>query len=329
MDIIKLPSNEISPSNHPDIERPQTLKTTWVANPYLQAATSENTRKAYRHDIRHYENWGGRLPATPECIVRYLETYAPTLNPNTLARRLIAIRHWHTYQGFADPTSHPMITKTMTGIQRIHGKPKAKARALSHQEMQHLAAYLEEIGTAASVRDKALLLVGFYGALRRSELVAIRVEEIEWKEDGIEILLPTSKTDPTHSGQYCAIPRATQGECPVNALEAWLMLSHIQAGAVFRRLSSNEKIGTTPLTPLSVNHILKQRAKQAGLRDIDSLSSHSLRRGLATSAAKAGAPLQAIMRAGRWKQTDTVMEYIEEGERLVDSAAGLVMGKLV
>src|SRR5437868_13666933 len=81
--------------------------TTWVTNPYLAAATSDNTRKAYRSDIRHYEQSGGRLPATSEEIIHYLQNFAAKLNSRTLARRLIAIKHWHQYQGFTDPTAHP------------------------------------------------------------------------------------------------------------------------------------------------------------------------------------------------------------------------------
>jgi hypothetical protein len=98
--------------------------TTWVTNPYLAAATSDNTRKAYRSDINHYEQSGGILPATPELIVHYLQIYATKLNSRTLSRRLIAIKHWHQYQGFPDPTVHPLVTKTMIGISRVHGKPK-------------------------------------------------------------------------------------------------------------------------------------------------------------------------------------------------------------
>jgi site-specific recombinase XerD len=311
-------STELAEANNKNI-------TTWVANPYLQAATSLNTRKAYRHDIRHYENWGGRLPASPEHIVRYLEAFAPVLNPRTLSRRLIALRHWHTYQGFADPTLHPAISKTMTGILRIHGKPKDKARALTVEEMQQLASYLEKTGTLAGARDNALLQTGFFGALRRSELAAICLEHIAWKKDGIEIMLPSSKTDQIHEGQYSNIPRGNHELCPIRAIENWLEMSAINTGPVFRRITPGEHIGNYALTPLSVNHILKQRASEAGLTNLEALSSHSLRRGLATSAAKSGAPLHTIMRAGRWKHTNTVMEYIEESDRFMNNAASMVL----
>ena len=159
-----------------------------------------------------------------------------------------------------------------------------------------------------------------------STLVAICFEHLSWKEDGIEILLPSSKTDQVHEGQYCAIPRGSHEICPVRALESWLAIASIKSGPIFRRVTHSEQIGDKPLTPLSVNHILKRRARAAGLVDIEALSGHSLRRGFATSAARVGAPLHTIMRAGRWKQTNTVVEYIEAADRFSDNAANHLLG---
>lgn len=313
-----------SESIEPVIQSPIT---NGLTNPYIQLATSDNTRKAYRLDIRHYEAWGGRLPAQPEMIGRYLEIYASKLNPRTLARRLIALRHWHTYQGFADPTVHPAIQKTMIGIARTHGKPKDKARAITPDELAQITEYLLNEETLTAKRDNALIQIGFFGALRRSELIAIHYEHIRWDKAGIEILLPTSKTDQTHEGQYCAIPYGNETLCPIQALKTWIKVSGINTGALFRRIKLGNHLGDNALTPLSVNHILKYRAKNAGI-DVKQLSSHSLRRGLATSAARAGAPLQAIMRAGRWKQTNTVMEYIAASQRFTENAAGSVLKEM-
>jgi len=299
--------------------------TSSIANPYIHLATSANTRKAYRQDIHHYEYWGGQLPATPDMIARYLHFFADKLNPRTLSRRLVALKNWHVYQGFIDPTAHPVIKKTIIGIARMFGKPKNKARPLTPDELFQIHLYLISNGSLASLRDDALLQIGFFGALRRSELVAIHVEHIQWNKAGIEILLPSSKTDQTHEGQYCAIPFGIEKLCPINALKLWLDVSRTTAGPIFRRVLSENKIGSKTLTPLIVNHILKKRAADAGISEPHFLSAHSLRRGLATSAAQAGAPLQAIMRAGRWKQTNTVMEYIEATERFKDNAAANVL----
>lgn len=293
----------------------------WLNNSYIVAATSSNTRKAYRSDIRHFEAWGGKLPATPDVIAKYLHFYANQLNPRTLARRLIAIQHWHTYQGFSDPTSHIAIKKTMTGILRTFGKPKDKARALQPEELQLIHNYLLSQSSLNNLRDDALLQVGFFGALRRNELVAIQYEHIQWEKDGITILLPSSKTDQQHEGQFSSIPYGTEDLCAINALKKWLSAAKITTGPIFRRIISDNQIGSHALTPLSVNHILKKCAALAGINEVDQLSSHSLRRGLATSAAKTGARLETIMRAGRWKQTNTVMEYIESSNKFSDNAA--------
>lgn len=302
--------------------------TPWVANAYLPAATSDNTRKAYRSDIAHFEQWGGRLPATQASIVHYLETFAPILNPRTLARRLTALKAWHTYQSFPDPTNHPLIAKTLAGITRIHGRPKEKAKPLTPEELTRIAMRLQTEDSLAATRDNALLQTGFFGALRRSELVNIRVEHLEWEKQGVVIMIPQSKTDQAHQGQCCAIPLGQGVLCPIAALKRWLDQSGITEGPVFRRIYVNGSFDTRALTPLSVNHILRERAQEAGIDQVEALSSHSLRRGLATSAARAGASLETIMRHGRWKQVNTVMEYIQAAERFTENAVSSIFLKI-
>jgi integrase len=302
---------------------------TWVTNPYLAAATSSNTRKAYRSDIKHYEQSGGVLPATPEHIVNYLQHFAATLNARTLSRRLIAIKHWHQYQGFPDPTSHPLVSKTMIGITRVHGKPKDKAPALTPEDLQKMVNALSNDSSLLATRNNAILQIGYFGALRRSEIINIHYEHIQWQKEGIELLLPSSKTDQVHEGQYCAIPYGNDVLCPIKALENWLAKSNIKEGAIFRRIAKNQIISNAPLTALSINHIIQRCAVLADLPNANDITPHSLRRGLATSAASANASIKAIMRSGRWKQVNTVMEYIEASERFSDNAATNVLQKLV
>lgn len=298
----------------------------FTSNAYLSAATSSNTRKAYRSDIKHYERWGGVLPASSDKVIQYLQTFASVLNARTLARRLTALKHWHQYQGFPDPTSHPTIAKTMKGIMRVHGKPKEKAPALSPEDLQKMVQMLlMDPSSLVASRDNAVLQIGFFGALRRSEIIHIRCEHIDWLKEGIEILLPSSKTDQTHEGQYCAIPYGNHVLCPIKALENWLEKAKIKEGVVFRRIMQNKIINDTPLTALSINHIIHRWATRAMLPYANDISPHSLRRGLATSAARANASIQTIMRAGRWKQVNTVMEYIEASLRFSDSAATSVI----
>lgn len=319
--LIQGEKEELSSSKTTDITLSNQPLSSWVVNPYLKAATSDNTRKAYRHDIRHYEKWGGKLPATPEAIVEYLQTFAPLKNSRSLSRCLIAIRHWHTYQGFPDPTLHAIVKKTMVGITRIHGKPKDKAPPLTPEDLQRMVEILHQDGSLMALRDSALIQIGFFGGLRRSEIINIQVEHIEWKPEGIEILLPSSKTDQIHEGQYCAIPYGNELLCPVKALKQWLDIAKISTGAIFRRILRNNKLIESALTPLTVNHIVKRCARAANLSYADEISPHSLRRGLATSAARANTPMHVIMRAGRWKQVNTVMEYIEANQRFSENAA--------
>lgn len=300
-----------------------------TAKHYIHSATSQNTRLAYQADIRHFERWGGSLPATTDTILRYLHTFAPTLNPRTLARRLIALKHWHEYQGFPDPTHSPWVAKTMSGIMRTHGTPKDKAPPLLPEHLLQIMNYLvASTATTQTLRDSALLQTGFLGAFRRSELVQLHVEHIDWQPQGIEILLPSSKTDQLHAGQYCAIPYGNDKLCAIRALQRWLEHANIQNGPVFRRVYRNGKVGKTAITALSVNHILQKHAIAAGLENAKELSSHSLRRGFATAASRDGVSLQSIMQQGRWKQVSTVIEYIEAAGRFENNAATQVLQHL-
>lgn len=299
-----------------------------LSNRYQIAATSDNTRRAYQSDIRHFENWGGQLPATTEAILRYLHAFAETLNPRTLSRHITALKQWHRYQNFPDPTQLPIVSKTLTGITRVHGKPKIKAVPLLPEHLIKITEYLSVQNTLASIRDNALLQLGFLGAFRRSELVAICVDHINWQADGIEILIPKSKTDQQNTGQYCAIPNGNEKLCAVRSLKEWIDQAKINDGFIFRRIYKGDKVSDMNLTAASVNEILKKHAYDAGIENAIDFSSHSMRRGLATTASRDGVSIPAIMRQGRWKQVDTVMEYIEAAQRFEENAAGLVLQKM-
>jgi len=299
-----------------------------LSNRYQIAATSDNTRRAYQADIRHFETWGGQLPATTESILRYLHAFAETLNPRTLSRHITALKQWHRSQHFSNPTEAPIVSKTLTGITRIHGKPKNKAPPLLPEHLTHITAYLSTLSSLAACRDNALLQVGFLGAFRRSELVAIRIEDIDWQPNGIEILISKSKTDQLNTGQYCVIPNGNGQLCAVRAIKIWIEEANIKEGFIFRRIYRGNKVSVLNITADSVNEILKKHAFSAGIENAMNFSSHSMRRGLATTASRDGVSLPAIMRQGRWKQVDTVMEYIEAAQRFEENAAGQVLQKM-
>jgi integrase len=293
---------------------------------YIAAATSANTRKAYQQDVRHFMAWGGLLPTTPDVIIRYLENYATELNPRTLVRRVTALKNWHLYQGFADPTAHPLLRKTLVGIKNIHGKPKDKAAALQVADLITMANFLRARGKLSDWRNNALLQIGFFGAFRRSELTAIQYEHVHFMPQGIEIIIPRSKTDQFGAGQKCAIPYGDQILCPVVALKAWCAKANIATGYIFRGITRGDAIMHKPIAAEHLNIIMKTLARHCNLPNADGYSSHSLRRGFATAASQRGASLSAIMKQGRWRHSDTALGYVEEGLRFEDNAASIVLG---
>lgn len=294
---------------------------------YIHAATADNTRKAYQSDVRHFVNWGGLLPATPESIVKYLHQYAAILNSRTLHRRLTAIKQWHLTQNFPDPTSTPHVRKTIAGIKNVHGKPKDKAPALTLSDLKKITSTLNASVRLIDARNNALLQLGFFGAFRRSELVSIQWENINFLKEGVEIIIPRSKTDQGGEGQVVAIPAGDDSICAVHALKYWQNYSGLINGFVFRAISKSENILLHGIKPNQVNLIIKQAAHSCNLKSADKYSAHSLRRGFATEAAKRNAPFQSIMRQGRWRHEGTVLGYIEEGKRFEENAVSTLFQK--
>lgn len=291
---------------------------------YVHAATSDHTRRAYQSDVRQFMVWGGHLPSNTEEVLAYLHAHANNLNYRTLQRRIVALRQWHLTQGFTDPTNHPLVKKTLTGIARMHGRPKAKAPALTLISIEAINTLLLEGETARDMRDRALLLVGFLGAFRRSELVAMTWDTISFTEEGVIITVTRSKTDQEGEGKDCALPKVGGPLCPVSALKNWQAYT-ADTGKVFRRITKTDEVLESGFTGQQVSLIIKRLAKAAALPNADTYSSHSLRGGFATQARREGADVISIMRQGRWKSTKTVMGYIEAGETFIDNAAGVIL----
>ena len=291
---------------------------------YIAAATSDNTRQAYQSDVRHFMQSGAALPASVDNILHYLQHYAATLNPRTLERRLTAIRNWHLYQGFADPTAHAFIRKTLSGIKNIHGKPKDKAPPITLETLSCMVNYLKTSSRLIACRNAALLQIGFFGAFRRSELVSLRWEDIHFVPEGVEILIVRSKTDQNGEGQICAIPYGNSDLCPTTALLSWRDRAQKNTGYIFCGVNNNT-ISATAITARQVNLTIKSIATACHLPDADTYSSHSLRRGFATEASRKGAPFGTIKRQGRWRHEGTVLGYIDEGKRFDQNAAGIIL----
>src|SRR6516162_5481195 len=195
---------------------------------FIEAATAPNTRRAYDSDLRHFLAWGGSLPASPDVVARYLAAHATTHAVATLARHLVAIRRAHALRGLPDPGRSELVRLTFRGIRRAHGRPQRRAAALTAESIAAIVVSLGE--SVRDARDRALLLIGFAGAFRRSELSRIDLESIERTDPGIVITVRRSKTDQEGQARQVAIPRGRNHICPVRALEQWLELSGISEG---------------------------------------------------------------------------------------------------
>lgn len=297
---------------------------------YLRAATSDNTRRAYRSAVRQFQRWGGRLPCDSRTVTQYLADQAGVLNPRSLSLHCAALGAWHRYQGFPDPTLDPSVRKTLKGVRRIHGRPARRARALSLEDLGSLLGFLQrQPESLKAYRDRALLLVGFFGGFRRSELVGIQVEDLVWDSAGVLVQLQRSKTDQEGEGLSRALPNGPSEDCcPVTALSNWLSESEIAEGPIFRPVNRWDQVRPSALSAGAINGLLKEWGKACGFEFVPDLSSHSLRRGMSTSAARAGADFQLIKRQGGWVSDAVVWKYIEEGQLLEENAGIPLLDKL-
>lgn len=296
---------------------------------YLHAATSDNTRKAYRSAIRQFEKWGGRLPTDQHTVIRYLLAKAEVLNARSLDLHLTAIAQWHRYQGLRNPVDEPVVRKTMEGIRRSHGTPKRKSKALRLEHIGQMVSHLRRPPESKkSSRDLAIVLTGFFGAFRRSELVSIQVQDLTWEPEGLIIHLRRSKTDQESAGLRRALPFGAEDVCPGAAIKAWIEQAQLSEGPLFRPINRWDHVGDKALNPGAINELLKGLGKVCRFDFVPELSSHSFRRGLSTSAARERVDFDLIKKQGGWKSDATVWGYIEEGHQLTNNAASPLMAKL-
>ncbi|MFG5121728.1 tyrosine-type recombinase/integrase [Methylorubrum sp. POS3] len=278
-------------------------------------ARAANTRKAYRSDWAHFTAWCARhdlafLPAAPTTIGLYLAANEAALSVATLARRLSAIAVAHRMAGHAMDTRHPAIRDVIRGLRRAKGVAQDHAEALTVPLLRRVLALLGD--RPIDHRDRALLLVGFGAALRRSELVALDLDDVAVVPEGLRITIRRSKGDQEGEGQVVAIGRTGTATCPVSAYSGWIAVAGITEGAVFRGINRHGRIGSR-LSTDAVSEIVQKRAATAGL-DPTIFSGHSMRAGFATSAAAAGVEERLIMRQTRHRSAQTVRRYIRDGE---------------
>jgi len=287
-----------------------------AARDFAAAEKSDATRRAYRSDFAVFSGWcraNGDMPplgASPGTVAEFLAAQASDgVKPSTLTRRLAAISYACRLAGLPSPAAHEAVRAVLRGIRRKRGTaPKQKAPATAGRIGAMLAAISAD--TLRGKRDRALLLLGFAGAFRRSELVALDVADLTFEPDGMRVLIRRSKADQEGQGQEIAIPRGTKLR-PVAAVQDWMEAAGIASGPLFRRVDRHGK-ARGALTPQSVALVVKRYADRAGL-DPDDFAGHSLRAGFLTSAAEAGADALRMMEVSRHRRVETVAGYVRRG----------------
>lgn len=288
---------------------------------YIRAALSENSRRAYRTDLDQFIAWGGSVPASPEVVACYLAAHAGLHAIATLARRLVSIGKAHTTQGHPSPVDSDLVRATLRGIRHTHGSAQRQVAPAEKEDVLSMVAGLTGI---KGLRDRALLLLGFAGAFRRSELVGLTVADIEHAKQGLIIQLRFSKTDQQGHGRKIAIPFGRGIVCPVLALQEWMEISGVTEGAIFRGVNRHGVISSSALTSQVVALVVKERAAAVGL-DPSRYAGHSLRAGLVTSAAKLGVSSWKIRQQTGHKSDAMLARYIRDASIFIDNAAGAVL----
>ena len=255
----------------------------------------------------------------------YLASLADSHIPGTIRRRLAALGKLHRYNDLPWNPGHGEIQGPLQGVLRLHGRPPRQAMALSLPLLRRLLASCDQ--SARGRRDRTLLLFGFAGALRRSELVGLQVEDVSPMPGGLRLRLRRSKTDQVGQGAELGLPRGRSPDtCPVRAFEAWQAVAKRQAGALFRKISTGGTIGEKALHPGAVGRILAYRAKLAGLKvdEFERLSAHALRVGFITEAYGKGVRDEDIMRHTRHRDLRSMRGYVRRAGLLSDSPARML-----
>ncbi len=280
----------------------------------LKSSKANNTLRAYKADFRDFalfcqKNAFSSMPTQPKIITLYLTHLSKSSKFSTLKRRLASISVIHKLNGHYLDTKHPIITENLLGIKRVKGTyQKAKKPILINDLKLIIKAIDEDKNLNNKLKNKALLLVGFSGGFRRSELVAIDIDDVEFVSEGVKIFVKRSKTDQSGEGMTKGIPYFTNSNyCPVISLKNWIKEAQIKSGKVFDM--SDKNVALT----------IKKYAAIAGL-DKNKYSGHSLRSGFATSTAELGAEERSIMAMTGHKSTQMVRRYIKEANLFKNNA---------
>ncbi len=281
----------------------------------LKNSKAANTLRAYESDYKDFSAFCAKnnfksLPADPKILSLYLTHLSQTSKFSTLKRRIASISVVHKLKGFYIDTKHPVVRENLLGIKRVKGSNQKAKKPILINDLKHIIDVINKSNTrdVRKTRDKALILIGFAGGVRRSELVALETEDIEFVREGVKIFVKRSKTDQSGEGMTKAIPSFNNAfYCPVLHLQDWMA----------KGKSINNKI--FPISDKSVALIIKKYANLAGL-DGNKYGGHSLRSGFATSTAESGAEERNIMAMTGHKTTQMVRRYIKEANLFKNNA---------
>lgn len=297
-----------------------------AAESYAKGSRAPGTWRAYESDWKVFSAWCASvgqvpLPATPATVAWFLAAQAKCrIAPSTLSRRLAAIRLMHLGARLPSPHEAIEVTEVLRGIRRSWKRPVAQKAPAVADEIKRMVNAVEP-QTLTGLRDRALLLLGFAGAFRRSELVALDVEHLTARPEGLAVLIASSKTDQEGAGQVVAIPSVADSPyCPVQAVSDWLVAADIAQGAVFRAIRRGDHVSAERLGDRSVALVIKRLATKVGL-DASRYAGHSLRSGFLTSAAQNRASIFKMADQSRHKSLDVLKEYVRNEERFDDHAA--------
>ena len=281
----------------------------------LKNSKAANTLRAYNSDFKDFSIFCSKnnfsfLPTDPKIIALYLTNLSKTSKFSTLKRRIASISVVHKLKGHYIDTKHPLIIENLLGIKRKNGSNQKAKKPILINDLKEIINVINKLKIKKNrkLRDKALILIGFSGGFRRSELVDIDFEDVEFVREGVKIFVKRSKTDQSGEGMTKAIPSFNNSYyCPVLHLQDWMTTKDLKKGKVF------------PLSDKSVALIVKKYANLAGL-DGNKYAGHSLRSGFATSTAESGAEERNIMAMTGHKTTQMVRRYIHEANLFKNNA---------
>ncbi len=294
----------------------------------LQNSKSNNTIRAYKSDFKDFglfcvKNGFKSLPSEPKIVSLYL-TYLSSKEAkiSTLKRRLVSIGVIHKLKNHYLDTKHPAIIENLMGIKRRKGSIQRGKKPLLINDLKSIINIInqEKKEEIKKIRDKSIILIGFSGGFRRSEIVSLDFDDLNFVAEGLKITIKKSKTDQYGEGTLKALPYFDNSKyCPVVILKQWIQISKINSGPLFRRFTKGSKLTDKRLTDQSVALLIKEYLNLAGI-DSKNYSGHSLRSGFATASAESGADERSIMAMTGHKSTDMVRRYIKEANLFKNNA---------